>query len=161
MIKTRTVLQYTLLALLSLSPLAYFGYQKYQENHFSCQGEVMIFKDNSYYTSIMNYRFDGGSGILDAKGFFKKDGAEIAKINKKLAFNYWWEGKSLIMVSDNKYDDKETVALLNTLTPDFFLYSDRGMTIQLKRQNASSYLFTQSGAPLFSCLISKSSRTAS
>lgn len=150
------MLRYTLLAVAALSPLTYLGYTMYQQEHFSCQAEIVISKDNNNYATLMYYRFDGGTGTLVASGVFKRNGQEIAKISKELTFYYWKEGKSIIMVSANKFDDKESVALLNTLTPDFFLYSDRGMTIQLKRQNASSYLFIQSDTPLFSCIINKS-----
>lgn len=156
MINSKNVVWLTLLVVAAISPVTYIGYTMYQKNHFSCQAEVVISKNNTYYTTLMNYHFDGGTGTLEASGSFKRDGVEIDKINKKLSFNYWRKGDSIIMVSSNKYDDKESVALLNTFTPDFYLYSDRGLTIQLKRQNASSYLFVQSDTPLFSCMINKS-----
>lgn len=151
----KKVISCTLLALLALSPLAYFGYIKYQDDHFTCQTEVKIIKKNSEYSAIVNFHFEEGNGTINTAGVFKEDGVEVARINKKLAFVYWNEGKSTIMVSSIEHADKDTVAQLNTLTPDFFLYSDRGMLLQLKRENASTYLFVQAGTPIFSCLINK------
>lgn len=152
---TKKVISCTLLALLALSPLAYFGYIKYQDDHFSCQTEVNIIKKNSEYSAIMNFHFEAGNGTIDTAGVFKEDGVEVARINKKLAFVYWNEGGSTIMVSSIEHVDKDTVAQLNTLTPDFFLYGDRGVSFKLKRENASTYIFIQAGTPILSCLINK------
>jgi hypothetical protein len=141
------------LVFLTLSPLALVTYLDYQKDHFSCQAAVDITKNDYSLESIMNYHFDGGKGLLSSKGILRRGGKEIATINKKLAFNYWKEDKTVIFISTNDYDNDENIELLNSLAPDFFLYSDRGISIQLKRLNESSYLFTQSGTPLFTCVI--------
>lgn len=146
---------YLLLITFALSPLLVFGYLNYQKNHFSCQAEAVISKDNTLYTAMMNYHFNGGAGTVDTTGYFKKDGADLAKINKTIAFRYWETNDTLTMVSSYLHEDSDKEKLFNTLTPDFFLYSDRGVTFQLKKQTGSSYLFIQNDTPLFSCVINR------
>ncbi|HHD7444733.1 TPA: hypothetical protein ACOVFI_003860 [Citrobacter braakii] len=149
----KLVFKLLMLACLTLSPLALVTYLDYQKDHFSCQASVDITKNDYSLESIMSFHFDGGKGLLSSKGILKRGGSEITRINKKLAFNYWKEDKTMIFISTNDYDNDANIELLNSLAPDFFLYSDRGISIELKRLNESSYLFTQSGTPLFTCVI--------
>jgi hypothetical protein len=153
MINNKHVWIYLLLTIFALSPLFVLGYLNHQKNNFSCQSEIVISKGNSVYSALMYYHFDNGNGIVETSGYFKKEGAAITKINKRIAFRYWVNDDTLTMVSSYLHNDNVTDASLNALTPDFFLYSDRGVTYQLAKENKSTYLFIQSDTPLFSCVI--------
>lgn len=153
MINRKNLLSYILITLFALSPLLWIGFSHYKTNHFSCQSKINLLHKEDRYSVIMTYHFAGGAGQIESRGEYFQAGKVLKKISRDMNFTYSRQGDNLVMVSSEKYDDSSIVNLLTPFTPDFFRYSERGLSMKLVQQNAGAYLFTLNETPIFYCLL--------
>ncbi|MFB0712924.1 hypothetical protein ACEU59_17380 [Buttiauxella noackiae] len=144
---------YILLALLAAGVFltTIFYWVKYQDDNFTCEGEINIIRDNVAFNALLHFKFNNGKGYFNSLGNLSKDGKVTERLSKALTFNYTnYHGYIIMLSGENKTSYTKENPLAH-IVPDFFLYSERGFQIKMIRQNASSYLFLQEETPLFYC----------
>lgn len=147
----KITLRWTLIALAILTPLLFAWYINYQRNHFECEAHTTVVDDNYILDVIADYSFDGGEGNYQTSGEYIEKGQPSVSISNKVAFNYWREAGSIIMVSSETNERPKKSQPYRVGVPDFFHVRDRGLRFRIVPANTSSYLFIYGHAPVFYC----------
>ena len=132
-------------------PLLSIAYICYDENHFSCESQLILIGKDDHYNSIMHYTFADGFGNFESLGSFHRSNNPPVSRTNNFPFKYWKEQGDTIMVADDSSDPPEDMKQLFTFLPDFFYTKDRGLRVHILRENDSGYLFTDNNSPLFYC----------
>ncbi|MCS3603709.1 hypothetical protein M2371_002944 [Buttiauxella sp. BIGb0471] len=146
---------WVLIVLLIALPLIFAWYQAYKRDHFSCDATATIVGENISYEMITHFVFNEGSGTYTASGQLHEEGKPEMNTNNHFNFKYWHEEEKIIMISKENSGMENVFSHYFPYTPDFFLYRERGISLEVKRENASSYLFSYDGTPLFYCTLTK------
>ncbi|KFC76673.1 hypothetical protein [Buttiauxella agrestis] len=149
----KSLLMFLPLILFAITPLLYYTHDYYKKYNYTCESSTTLTKGNHQYMNTTTYHFSNGRGYINTQGNFSIDGKPVATVVKNLQFNYTISGDNIVMVSTDKYDDLANVLLMRGFIPDFYLYSDRGLSLHMNRINNDAYLFTLNKTPLFYCLI--------
>jgi len=147
----RGVASWVLILLLILLPLVFSRYQTYQRNHFSCDATATIVGKNISYEMITHFVFNDGSGTYTSLGRLYQTGKPEINTNNSFTFKYWHEDGKIIMISSDNSGMENIFSQYFPYTPDFFLYRERGISLEIRRENASSYLFSYDNTPMFYC----------
>jgi hypothetical protein len=146
---------WALVVLLISLPLAFSGYQAYKRDRFSCDAITTIVGKNISYEMITHFVFNEGSGTYTSLGQLHQTGKPEVNTNNHFTFKYWHEEGKIIMISSENSGMENVFSQYFPYTPDFFLYRERGISLEIKRENASSYLFSYDGTPLFYCTLTR------
>lgn len=130
-----------------------FGYywQNYQSSHFVCQSDLVIASDTITLTLLSSFAFNGEYGEYHATGSLKQLTQPPISVNRAFRFNYLFNQGQLLMISAENSTHSSSLEHITQLVPDFFLYRNRGVELQLSRLNRSSYLFSQNNTPYIYC----------
>ncbi|MFX4314132.1 hypothetical protein F8O53_19755 [Enterobacter sp. 63] len=100
---------------------------------------------------ILDFSFNNGNGFYESAGELIENGGSPQSVSNKIAFRYWREDGSVILVSDETNPLPTRYETFRKYIPDFFQQRDRGLRLQITPVNALSYIFTYGGAPVFYC----------
>jgi len=145
------VARWALILLAIIAPLLYAWYVHYQRNNFTCESHLTIVDDDSVVDSIMTFTFHNGSGTYDSTGEYSQSGHSPLPISNKIAFKYWREEGSVIMVSSDTNELPKKDEPFRQFIPDFFHQRDNGIRVEIVPVNAASYLFSFGNSPAFYC----------
>lgn len=147
----KTTLRWTLIALAIIAPLLIAWYIHYQREHFSCEAHTTIIDDNYVLDIIADYSFNGGEGTYETSGDYVQPGKPVVAISNKIAFNYWREAGSIIMVSTETNERPKKDQAYRLSIPDFYHVRDRGIRVQMTVANTSSYFISYGNVPVLYC----------
>jgi hypothetical protein len=147
----KTILLFTILVMLAISPCVVDLIMIYRADHFSCRGKIDFSDNKRDYTVQVKYIFNGGRGEVTTLGEYSDRWLRNRRISQQLLFDYTHNGDELVMLSTNSALSDEQARMLDKLVPDFYLYKDRGFRIRIFRQGDSGYVFTTYDIPVFIC----------
>lgn len=147
----KIILGWTLMVLAIVTPLIYAGVIHYLRNHFSCESHLTIVDDTYIVDVVADYSFNGGIGNYEASGDYILPGQSPISISNKIAYTYWREADSIVLVSSDTNERPKKNQTYRHAIPDFFHIRDRGLKLQIMPANDSSYLFIYGNAPVFYC----------
>ncbi|AYN28429.1 hypothetical protein D8682_16475 [Buttiauxella sp. 3AFRM03] len=146
---------WVLIIVLIALPLLFAWYQSYKRDHFSCDATATIIGENIVYEMLTHFTFENGKGVYTSLGQLHEKGKPELNTNNHFTFKYWHQDDNIIMISTESSGVENLFGQYFPQTPDFFLYRERGISLQVERENASSYLFSYDGTPLFYCMQAK------
>ncbi|WMY73542.1 hypothetical protein RHD99_19135 [Buttiauxella selenatireducens] len=140
-----------LITIISLLPLLFGEYIRYQRSHVSCDSELILNSAKGEVVRvIMTYRFGSSEGSYNATGTYFHEGKTI-EINDDFLFNYYLKSDHLILISREDKSKPSELEEANSISPDFFNYSGRGIIMRLSKENSAGYLFSIDNTPIFYC----------
>ncbi|MRS16467.1 hypothetical protein GJV06_16395 [Enterobacteriaceae bacterium RIT691] len=130
---------------------SYAGLSYWQQTHFVCDSQLTMVDSKGTEDVIMHFRFDGDSGHVETRGKYNSGTGEVISTSNKITFNFWREGGSLVMVSNETNRlPKQAPPVLNNV-PDFFSSRERGIRLKVVKENAAGYLFLYEDTPALYC----------
>ncbi|ENF7816164.1 hypothetical protein ABR157_001927 [Enterobacter soli] len=149
--RNKGIVRWTLIGAAIFAPLLGAAYIHHQRDNFSCEIHSAIVDENRMLDVILDFSFNNGNGFYESAGELIENGGSPQSVSNKIAFRYWREDGSVILVSDETNPLPTRYETFRKYIPDFFQQRDRGLRLQITPVNASSYIFTYGGAPVFYC----------
>lgn len=139
------------LGVITLLSLIAWLYEKYNNNHFSCTTHLTVYKGKLTMNVDEHYTFNGGTGVVESSGtFISADGVNKV-ISRKSTFSYIKRGSEYTLLSDNAAEDRTELVPLRAVVPDFYMLSNRGLTMTIQKQQPNGYIFVMGDIPLYYC----------
>ncbi|TNV20482.1 hypothetical protein FH968_10795 [Buttiauxella sp. B2] len=140
-----------LVVVFSCLPLLWLEFQSWQNNHFSCEGDLTLITKDGVINAKLKFHFNNGDG--EYYGVSKQIVANKPEqdVNRSVRFKYWLEKNEVLMVSEGTSDESELANSLTQNIPDFFRYKGRGLNLRLVTQGYAGFVIVEDDLPLFYC----------
>lgn len=149
----RKIFFFFILIAIILSPVAINLWDDYQDDHFTCWGQITFKKETASYPVKVRYVFNGSTGEVITIGEYSIQGEKPRKISQKLSFKFSRSGNEYTMLSTQSVLTANQAKALSGLVPDFYLYQDRGLKITMHKQGDNGLVFTTASLPIFICTL--------
>lgn len=147
--KCAALLLITLLAIVGVR-YAVDYYLSYHMDHFSCENHFVTSYDGTSVNGVLNYRFNGGQGTIEANFSLTEGNAPSVMINRVFDFTYFRQNNSYTLTSLD-YFDTPYFAGLRKILPDFYLTQNSGVTYKIYNQSNRGYVFTRASSVILFC----------
>lgn len=138
--------------MLSIIIAGQFLWQYSHPANFTCLANFVQHSEDETLTLWLTYHFGEESGLLSMVGF--TEGTSSKRINRKISFSikkkdgfYNLHSEQNVVFPDDSADNK----WLEKYEPDFFVYSDKDISVRILEQKNNSYLFVFSNLPTYIC----------
>lgn len=146
-----TVIAWGIVCLLAVMSITLQHYQNDRNNNFSCQGEVTGIGNYAPVKHLISVKMENGQGRFDIiEQLTLADKESQKKVVNTLFFHFSRKDNTLTMVSDNESPYADYLKSMTNI-PDFFLWQDRGLVLQMMKINKNAFLFVDGNTPVFYC----------
>lgn len=137
--------------MIALVPFLVWLNERYNEGYFSCTSSVTLIRDDNTLNVDLHYSFSDGSGVVETSGAISSPDGSKVEIARKFNFSYERDGHDYIFISEKGYKKPLDTPLFNPVIPDFYLLSNRGLSVKIYKQKPGGYVFVTNNIPLFYC----------
>lgn len=142
------------LLLIAASIASVKSYMYWQSTHFTCDGELMLYRKDIIANVTIQYVFNGDTGTVMLRGEIKSKDAPVELVSQNVFFDLQRKKNDYFLVSKSVVDstgNPTDIALLKRTFPLFYLQQDVKFYLNIKQMSGNSWLISTSRTPSLLC----------
>jgi hypothetical protein len=153
-LKNKRLWLFTGLLLIVVSISVVIGYLYWKNTNFSCNGDMIIHREDTIANVTVQYIFNGNTGAVILRGEIKQNNAPAELVSQNVFFDMKRQGDDYFLVSRLVYDstgNPTDLPLLKRTLPLFYLQPDKEFYLNIRQLSGTSWLFSTSRSPSLLC----------
>lgn len=129
----------------------------WSQNHFSCNSNFVVIKENKKLSIMVFYNFFGDNGMVSIKGNLKEN-EETYSVSRTSYFSLSLNNGLYNAFSNSiavSPADTASIILLSEMLPPFYIKKNNKLDFTISRDGFDGYIFSTGFLPSFYCKGSK------
>lgn len=126
----------------------------YRTQHFSCQNEITVVRNEARLNLVSRFFFDGTKGHFNASGTLNFSDGAPQQVDQSVHFDFWLIKQKLIAVATDENFHSKNIESAPIVLPAFLLHSGNGIALEMIKINSAAYLINKNKMPYFYCKLS-------